>query len=118
MPLVAVSGLSAPSKKQIKDITNGDLLENFVKKLSPDGKGNTVSIGASERPGTIVNDDTYRIDLQKYNNDGSANFQIQTGKISLAALFMPPDRDYNGAVVIADFTDSLNSAGASAFQLP
>lgn len=117
MPLVAVGGLTAPSNSQKKAIDNADLFELFTKKLSPDGTGNTVSIGSDEGSKTIVKADGYRIDLQKYNNDGSANFQLQTGGISLAALFMPPNQNYTGANVINAFQQSLNSGGTSAFQL-
>jgi len=118
-----VSGLSAPSASQKKAILNSGLLEEFCKKLSKDGKGTIVSIGPQESRGTIVSKEGYRIDLQKYNNDGFANFQIQnntTGgvtSLSFAALFMQPNQEFSGQDVIEAFTRSLNSAGTQAARL-
>jgi hypothetical protein len=117
-----VSGLSKPSSSQKKAIVNSGLIEEFCKKLSKDGKGTTVSIGPKERPGTIVSKEGYRIDLQKYNNDGFANFQIQNnttgGKSeSFATLFMQPNQEFRGQDAIEAFTMSLNSEGRQAARL-
>ncbi|GAX37053.1 hypothetical protein [Nodularia sp. NIES-3585] len=128
MPLVPIERLTAPSASQKKAIwqdtdKNGNtLMDLFVKKLSPDGKGTNVSIGPNEKTNnTIVTLGGYRIDLQKYNNDKSANFAIQTNgqnSVTLAALFMPPSTNFSHTQVENGFNMSLNSNGKSAFQLP
>lgn len=118
-----VNGISKPSSSQKKAIVNSDLIEEFCKKLSKDGKGTIVSIGPKERPGTIVSKEGYRIDLQKYNNDEFANFQIQnnttggTTSESFAALFMQPNQEFKGQDAIEAFTMSLNSEGKQAARL-
>lgn len=128
MPLVNIAGLTSPSASQKKAIrttsdNNGNtLMDLFVKKLSRDGKGNSVSIGPKEKTNnTIVTLDAYRIDLQKYNINGSANFAIQTNgqnSVTLAALFMPPDTIFTKQQVEDGFYASLDSNGQSAYQLP
>jgi len=128
MPLVNISGLTSASKSQIKaiqtttDKSGNTLLDLFKKNLSPDGKGQTCSIGPKEKVNvTRATLGDYRIDLQKYNNDKSANFALQTnGKksVTLAALFMPPDTSFTGATVETDFIASLSSGGTDAYQLP
>ncbi|WP_375513011.1 hypothetical protein [uncultured Nostoc sp.] len=127
MPPVNIDGLTSPSagqKKAIQNTTdknNNTLMDLFRKKLSADGKGNSCSIGPNEKIDNIVTLDDYRIDLQKYNNNGSANFAIQTNgqnSVTLAALFMPPKKDFDGKDVEDGFYKSLNSNGKSAYQLP
>jgi hypothetical protein len=117
-----VSGLSRPSSSQKKVILNSGIIEEFCKKLSKDGKGTTVSIGPNEPRDKIVSKEGYRIDLQKYNNDKFANFQIQNnttgGKSeSFAALFMQPNQEFRGQDAIDAFTMSLNSEGTQAARL-
>ncbi len=128
MPLEPINGITAPSNSQIKaietaaDKNNNTLLDLFIKNLSPDGKGTKCSIGAKEKVNlTRATLGDYRIDLQKYNNDGTANFAIQTNgqnSKTVAVLFMPPDTTFTGDAVAAGFTASLTSRGKDAYRLP
>lgn len=127
MPLVPVSGLTPPSSSQKKairtevDKSGKTLMDLFLSKLTPVRDPNVVSIGSREKaPKPIVSLGAYRIDLQKYNTNGSANFAIQTNgsnSVTLAALFMPPDTDFTHQAVSNGFDASLDSAGVSAYQL-
>lgn len=130
MPYVLepVNSLTSPSSKMVKDITKNNtddygntLLDLFAKKMSPDNQGVQCSIGPKEKTNvTYASLSGYRIDLQKYNNNGSANFALQTNErksVTLAALFMPPNTNFSGDLVQQGFTASLTSEGRSACQL-
>jgi hypothetical protein len=125
MSLEPISGLTSPTSGQKKDIngrttdkSGNTLLDLFMKKLSKDGTGSTCSIGDQEPTRTYAAVGDYRIDLQKYNNDGSANFAIQTDGVTLAVLFMEPNTEFTQVQVKDGFNSSLNSNGTNAYRLP
>jgi hypothetical protein len=120
MPLFNLDKLTKASKRQKKEISEGALIERFVKSFTVRGQ---FSFGDAEPRGkkaTILDKDgkvVWRIDLQEYNHDGDANLQLQGGTVSYAAVFIEPNVNHPPERVVEAFQASLDSDGTQGFLL-
>jgi hypothetical protein len=124
--LVKGGPLTAESNSMVHDIINTEpknIFRKFIEKKTNYLTG-YFEVGDREATVTQVEMDVgrkrYRIDLQKYNNNGAANFNLQSGKTSYAALFVPPNEEIPGDLIEEAFTESLknkNGMTASIFKV-
>lgn len=79
-----------------KDKQEESLLDKFFKKVTIT---DVFSVGEGEKIKSIVSEDVkgvnYRIDLQKYNEDGYANYAFQIGTETVACWFVKPKTMYD-----------------------